>query len=215
MAVSRGVANALAAMKVPTSRLVAIPNPVQYRSTKACVDRPHDAPARYILAVGRLHFQKGFDRLLYAFAGINDPDLFLVILGEGAERNALVELTHSLGIAKRVRLPGAVADTVPWYQHAICFVLSSRYEGWPNVLMEAMSNNCPVVSFNCRYGPSEIIEHGVCGLLVEEGDVDGLQKMITLLLLDIVLKETFSEQGIKRVGEFNISKIAEQWIVAD
>ena len=95
-------------------------------------------------------------------------------MGEGPERARLIGMALELGIEEYVHLPGFVTDVDTWYRHAECFVLSSRHEGWPMVLMEAMANGCPVVSFDCDYGPSEILEDGANGLLVPEGDVEGL-----------------------------------------
>ena len=97
------------------------------------------AGRRCVLGAGRLHRQKGFDRLLRAFAQMTVVGLELVILGEGAERSRLESLARQLGVASRVPLPGVVADVESWCRGALCFVLSSRYEGWPTVLMEAMA----------------------------------------------------------------------------
>ena len=212
VAVSQGVAQALAGMGVPKNRLIAIPNPAPQPLVGKFIDRTEPPHTRYILGVGRLHRQKGFDRLLHAFAGIDDPELHLVILGEGGERDALEELAASLGIAARVSLPGAMADPMPWYQNATCFVLSSRHEGWPNVLLEAMSNSCPVLSFDCQYGPAEIIEHGVSFLLVEEGNVEALGNAISNLFCEESIRVALIKGGLLRVKEFKVERLAEQWL---
>jgi len=212
VAVSQGVALALGDMGVPKNRLITIPNPAPRSINIDQLNRPSTAPGRYILGVGRLHQQKGFDRLLYAFSSIANPDLHLVILGEGGERASLEALAKSLGIGPRVLMPGVVADPMPWYQHAACFVLSSRHEGWPNVIFEAMSNGCPVVSFDCQYGPSEIIHHGVNGLLVDDGNVDVLKESIGMLVNDTLQRKKLALQGFKRSAEFKSEALAEKWL---
>lgn len=211
VAVSAGVSEALVGMGVPRRKAYAIPNPIALEAGRDTV-HPAVLSARFILAVGRLHPQKGFDRLLQAFASLALEDLHLVILGEGAKCQVLATLALELGIASRVHLIGSVIDPFPWYQKAQCFVLSSRYEGWPNVLMEAMACACPVVSFDCNYGPVEIIEDGVSGLLVKEGDVAGLAAAIRRVLNDDELRIHLANQGRLRVAQFDVEKIAKQWL---
>jgi len=213
VAVSSGVKDALCILGVPKSKLVAIPNPAPPKGIGGSDLLTGRYPDRFILGVGRLHPQKGFDRLLKAFAEINDLSLKLVILGEGKERSALVEQAHSLGIGDRVSLPGAVEDVMDWYKHALCFVLSSRHEGWGNVLVEAMSNSCPVVSYDCSYGPSEIIQDGISGLLIGEGDVSGLADGIRRVISDGALRNNLVRNGLDRVQEFEVERLAEHWIL--
>lgn len=215
VAVSQGVSLALEKMGVARNKLLFIPNPAPDISSLGGAFLPENTPARFLLAVGRLDMQKGFDLLLQAFAQLVDTSIHLVILGEGKERRNLELLAEELQIARRVRFPGNVDDPTPWYRAALAFVLSSRYEGWPNVLLETMANRCPVVSFDCNYGPSEIIEDGINGLLVKAGDVCGLAKMMTRLLSDNELRERFANQGVKRAAEFNVSRLAQYWVSED
>lgn len=211
VAVSAGVKDALARMSVPAGRLRSIPNPV-VMSANPCNEASTRFPPHFVLAVGRLHRQKGYDRLLQAFARLDSPGLDLVILGEGAERPALIKLASDLGLKDRVHLLGNVPDPEVWYQRAKCFVLSSRHEGWPNALMEAMACGCPVVSFDCDYGPAEIIEDGVSGLLVEEGDVALLAAAIQRVLNDESLRDRLSTSGIRRAAMFRVEFIARCWM---
>lgn len=210
VAVSTGVQAALAHMGVPAAKLQAIPNPVVVR-----IDSHAAVPVlqqRFVLAVGRLHSQKGFDQLLQAFSSLGRPEINLVILGDGAEKARLLQLARDLELEKRVHLIGSVPDPALWYRRASCFVLSSRYEGWPNVLMEAMACGCAVVSFDCNYGPSEIIEHEVNGLLVKEGDIVGLVSAIRQVLDGESLRRQLSINGQKRAAEFTVERIAECWL---
>lgn len=156
--------------------------------------------------------QKRFDLLLRAFHLLGRPNLHLAILGEGPERESLLLLAHELELKNRLHLPGWVDDLEAWYRHAACFVLSSRHEGWPNVLMEALANGCPTVSFDCDFGPSEILEGGKWGLLIPEGDVKALAAGIARVLDDDALRRRLAAEGPKRAREFSVEKIAPRWL---
>ena len=177
--VSADVARVLESMNVPRAKLSVIPNPVQIPDRLPAGNpstRPH--PKRYVLAVGRLHPVKGFERLLGIFHTMDRSDLDLVIIGEGPERTALLDLARDLRIQDRVHFKGWIEEIDEWYQQAECLVLTSRHEALPNVLLEAMANGCPTASFNCKYGPADITAHGRYGLLVPDGDIDDLAKAI-------------------------------------
>ena len=125
-----------------------------------------DAPPVF-LAVGRLNVQKDFPNLLQAFALVRKQrEARLIILGEGQERPALEAAIEELGIADDVLLPGFVKNPYAYMKRASCFVLSSREEGLPTVLIEAMACGCPVVATNCPSGPDEILDRGAYGRLV-------------------------------------------------
>ena len=212
--VSQGVTRALAEMGVPAARLSSIPNPMEMpRHTSLEKGSPY--PTRYILGVGRLTEQKGFDRLLTAFSEIPLLDLHLVILGEGDRRQQLIFLAQKLAISSRVYLPGVVSNVDAWYRHAECFVLSSNYEGWGNVVMEAMAAECPVVSFDCPYGPAEILENGKCGLLVERNNVAELTEAIVHLVSNPDLRARFIEAANRRVMDFAVETLAPLWLESD
>ena len=210
VAVSEGVKRELESAGVPAAKISVIPNPVVSASGRA-VGREPPLPSCFILGAGRLEREKGFDRLLAAVHGLDRPDLHLVILGKGGEHRALVELAHELGMEDRVHFPGWV-QVEAWYRHAECFVLSSRREGWPNVLAEAIANGCPAVSFDCRYGPREIIEDGKSGLLVTEGDIEGLTKAIARVLDDETLRRSLAANGVERMRRFGVEGIAARWL---
>ena len=216
VAVSKGVALALNGMGVPTAKVAVIPNPVKVPPTPPePYVRPEQPPLAepFILAVGRLHKQKGFDQLLAAFAALQHPKLNLVILGEGRERRNLEALARQLGIDARVHMPGTTNDTTPWYRAAACFVLSSRHEGWPNVLMEAMANGCPAISFNCPFGPDEILEGGRHGILVEAGNISALTlALASFINAPEVERARFALAGPQRALHFDLPSIAAQWL---
>ena len=197
VAVSKGVKQALESLKLPGDRISVIYNPVIVREPRNNIHdlTKLDLKNPFILAAGRLVRQKGFDQLLSAFQRLNHPELHLAILGEGPERKNLIQQARELRIRDRVHFPGRVKDIEPWYRHAQCFVLSSRYEGWGNVLLEAMANGCPVASFDCPYGPSEMIDNDRNGLLVSDQDVDALSSAVNRLLSDEYLRQRLSNNG--------------------
>jgi glycosyltransferase involved in cell wall biosynthesis len=212
VAVSQGIVAALEKMGVTRKKLSFIPNPAPTIAATTKEEQSVPRPERYILGVGRLHPQKGFDRLIVAFAGMRDPDLRLVILGEGDERANLETLANRLGVAEHVIMPGAMDDLAPWYGNALCFVLSSRHEGWPNVLMEAMAHGCSVVSFDCSFGPSEIVESGISGLLVPEGDIPALQEAVRRIIDDKELRTELIKNATHRVRIFDVEVVAPAWL---
>lgn len=132
-----------------------------------------------IVTVGSMKKQKNHPLLLRAFARLDRPDARLMFVGDGAGRDALVSLARELGVADRVVLAGFQSDPTPFYQTADLFALSSDYEGFGNVIVEALACGLPVVSTNCPSGPSEILEGGKYGRLVPVGDVDALAEALT------------------------------------
>ena len=212
VAPSRGVKERLESMGMPAAKVLVIPNPV---APQAVASSDIQAPSShsYVLGVGRLHPEKGFDRLVTAFAHIEYNNLHLIVLGEGDDRQRLSCLARSHDIASRVHFPGAVSDVGPWYRHAECFVLSSRHEGCPNALMEAMANRCAVVSFDCQYGPAEIVEDGKSGLLVAQDDVEALTAAISRVVSDSGLRTRLGVEGKRRAARFSVERVAPLWYV--
>ena len=213
VAPSKGVMQGLARLGLPRRKLAVIHNPVDLHQLEECRDLG-GGEGRMIIGVGRLHAQKGFDRLIRSFAAVAVKGLRLVILGEGNERENLLALADQLGVSGCVSLPGAVTDVVWWYKRATCLVLSSRYEGWPNVLMEALAAGCPAVSFDCRYGPREILEHGKAGVLVRQHDIEALTAGITRVVSEPEYRRSLVAIGRRRASEFTVQAIAPQWLVS-
>jgi glycosyltransferase involved in cell wall biosynthesis len=132
-----------------------------------------------VLAAGKLKRQKGFDTLLDAFARLRrERPLRLVLLGRGPEEAKLRRQAESLGVAGDVLLAGFQADPFAWMRRAAVFALSSRFEGLPGTLIQAMACGCPVVSTDCDHGPREILEGGRFGPLVPVGDATALAAAI-------------------------------------
>lgn len=139
---------------------------------------------RTVLAVGRLVPQKGFDVLIGAFREVNRrmPDVRLVIVGEGPDRTKLETLVTQFGLSNQVSLPGFTRNIVYEYQQADLFVCSSRFEGFGNVIVEALSFGLPIVSTACKHGPDEILESGRYGALVPVDDETALAEAIVSAL---------------------------------
>lgn len=138
--------------------------------------------SKIILAVGRLNRQKGFDLLIEAFSRIK-TDSVLLIVGDGDDDVSLNKQAVTLGVEKRIQFLGYQPDVLSFMKMADCFVLSSRWEGLPNVVIEALYANSPVVSFDCPYGAAEILEYGKWGSIVKPGDIVGLANEIEIVLL--------------------------------
>jgi glycosyltransferase involved in cell wall biosynthesis len=192
-----------------------IPNPVAWPLTAQGAGRSPGsvgvAERKRLLGAGRLEPQKGFDQLIDAFAAVNAPDWELVILGEGALRPALEERVTRAGMEDRIFLPGAVSNIGDWYQHATLFGLSSSYEGFPNVLAEAMAHGLPVVSFNCDTGPADLIEDGVNGLLVPPGDAAGFRGALERLMRDAELRRQLGARATDVRERFALPAVLRQW----
>lgn len=212
VAVSEGVHQALIEIGIKKDKIITIPNPVEQLKETYPQTTNWVSYQPYILAVGRLGHEKGFDRLIVAFSKLKNKKINLIILGEGILRQFLKKIAVSLSISDRVHLLGNSKDVTNAYHHAELFVLSSRHEGWPNVLMEAMANNCPVISFNCPYGPSEIIRHKNNGILVEEGNIDELCSQIDALLESPEKRRILSAKASDDMKQFSTDVIAARWL---
>lgn len=171
---------------------------------------------RLILAVGTKLYQKGFDLLIDAFVdlALKHSDWRLVIIGishSSSEGIILVEHASKLRIKDQVVLPGRIGNVGDWYQRADLFVLSSRYEGMPNVLLEAMASGCACVSFDCDTGPRDIIEHGVNGSLVPSEDVEALRNEMNRLILNSNERRKISDAAKHIREKFSEDKIMDMW----
>jgi len=169
-----------------------------------------DDGMRHVVAMGRLESVKGFDLLLRAFAACRDrrPGWSLTILGEGRERQRLEALAEHLGVASHVRLPGTVGDPATVLRRADLFVLSSRYEGFPNALLEAMALGLAVVATNCA---GRIVRDDVDGLLVRSDDAAALAKAMAALMDDEPRRRRLGARAEEVVERFDVHQIMAIW----
>jgi glycosyltransferase involved in cell wall biosynthesis len=190
VAVSHGVAEDLITMTgLPMEKVKVIYNPVITPELFVKAEEPLDHPwfrpgePPVVLGVGRLTKQKDFPTLIRAFALVRkERPARLMILGEGEERPKLETLARELGIEEDFVLPGFVENPYKYMKRASAFVLSSRWEGLPAVLIEALALGVPVISTNCPSGPAEILEHGKWGCLVPVGEPHLLARAILEIL---------------------------------
>jgi glycosyltransferase involved in cell wall biosynthesis len=167
----------------------------------------------WILGVGRLTHQKGFDLLLRAYAASGlCPQWQLVIVGEGEERENLGQLARDLGVEEGVQLPGVVKDVDSYYARASLFALSSRYEGFPNALAEAMGAGLACVSFDCEYGPGKLLGHKGNGMLVPVGHVEEMSRSLAYLAAYPDERERMGREARAYVSHvLNTNRVMRRW----
>lgn len=216
---SHGVAADLAkSTGLPRDTIDTIYNPivddVLTQKAKEPVDHPWFAPGMppVVLGVGRLHPQKDFPTLIKAFAQVRaQRDARLLIVGQDARigvREDLISLATRLGVEKDVDMPGFAANPIALMARAGVFVLSSRFEGCPNVLVEAMATGCPVVSTRCPHGPDEILKDGLYGPLVEVGDDTAMAQSISATLE----QPPDRKQVLERASDFGFAPAVNQYL---
>ena len=199
-------------------RVVVIPNPVEFPLLDS---RPHVAVPEnsgpMILAVGRLCSQKQFDHLVDAISQLTDefPNWWVSILGEGVDRDTLREKIVNCGLDKKIKLVGRVGNIGDWYQSASMFVMTSRYEGYPNSLIEAMASGVPVVSYDCPSGPAEVIRHGANGRLAAANNVRDLVLNMRIIMADATNAKNISAgKALDIRAMLNPDVIANKWLSA-
>jgi GalNAc-alpha-(1->4)-GalNAc-alpha-(1->3)-diNAcBac-PP-undecaprenol alpha-1,4-N-acetyl-D-galactosaminyltransferase len=189
-----------------------IPNPIgeQFRKNGKLEARKEGHRA---IAIGRLEAQKGFDMLLKAFAQCapEHPSWNLKIIGDGSEREHLQVLARSLQISDRVEWQPMAREPEKELHCSDLFVLSSRYEGLPMVLLEAMACGLPVVSFDCPSGPGDVIRDGEDGLLVPPNEIAALARAMSRLMTAEDERKRLGERAARVVERFGVPRITEMW----
>lgn len=212
--VSGGVAEDIRhLLRLDARRVSVIFNPIVDTKLLSLVEQPVSHPwllektLPVVLSAGRLTAQKDFETLLRAFSlARQQRPMRLLILGEGELRGELEAIVKSLGLAEDVALPGFIDNPYAYMRHADVFVLSSRWEGFGNVLVEAMTCGTPVISTDCPSGPTEILENGKWGRLVPVGDTESMAEAIL---------DTLNNPGVspkERGMEFSVERAANAYL---
>ncbi|WP_027138676.1 glycosyltransferase [Gaetbulibacter saemankumensis] len=168
----------------------------------------------YIIGVGRFNKIKQFDKLIKAYSNskLIEENVKLVLLGDGPEKVNLQRLIAKLKLEPYIKLFAFRKKPMALINKAKALVLSSKEEGFPMVLLEALTLKTPVIAFNCKSGPNEIIEHGINGLLVEDQNEDELSLALNKLLLDEKLYAEIKENLNKGIEKFSEEKVIQKWI---
>lgn len=191
--------------------MVTIPNASMFETDKIA-----DTSAHRIIAVGRLDHQKGFDRLLETWKKVREEqdlaDWKLDIFGQGEWKDSLQKYIDDNGMAGSVHLMGTTDDIAAEFAASSFIVMSSRYEGLPMVLIEAMTCGLPAVSFACKCGPRDIIEDGRNGLLVADGDTDALAAAMVKVMRDDTMRRNMGAEALKVKEKYDETAIMSRWI---
>lgn len=198
-------------LKISENKIRLINNPIDVNQVKlkSINENPFDNSLFNIVSCGRLCYQKGFDILISAFKIVTDhyPQTQLTILGEGPLKSELVELSRKNRLDKNIHFVGFKENPYPYYRYSNLFVLSSRWEGFPNVLLEALASGAVVLSTECQSGPKEILGDNEFGYLVPTDNIDKLAEGIMNILSgrsEIILNNT-------RALKYDVKNIVEQY----
>ena len=217
-AVSEGIRNTLLSdYGLDHGKLNVIPNPVNIEqlTRQAKAPLPPNIPVKFLLHVGRMSLaHKGQDVLLKAFYLLRRKytDLSLVFVGDGPDRDRIIGQIMRLALNDATILTGWQDNVACLMARAQVCLLSSRYEGWPNVLVEAMACGCPVVATDCNTGPREILGDNEHGLLVPVDDHETMALEAEKLLFNAEMRKKYVERGLKRASHFQTEKIAARYI---
>ena len=175
-----------------------------------------DLSAKRVIAVGRLDYQKGFDRLVKAWKIVRNTGQFndwrLDIFGQGEWHDMLQDMIDERGLTDCLKLNRPTNDIGKEYAESSLIVMTSNYEGFGMVLVEAMSCGVPAVAFDCQCGPRDIVRHGERGLVVKNGDIDGLAEAMMTLMKDDELRKRMGEEAKKVVETFSEAKVMDKWV---
>lgn len=180
---------------------------------KVIPEQRSEVVQKRVLAVGRLSYQKGFDRLINIWEVIyrKHKEWSLDIYGSGEERGNLLNLIEQKGLSKTITIHNSVSDLSQIYVQSSIYVLTSRYEGFPMVLLEAMSFGLPIVSYQCQCGPADLISNGCDGFLIEENDVDTFIEKLSLLMDDFNVRRMISNNTMRKINKFRQEFIMPIW----
>jgi glycosyltransferase involved in cell wall biosynthesis len=186
-----------------------IPNPTPF-----VVGEPAPLTTPVVIAAGRLTAQKGFERLVEAFVPLarSHPEWQLRIFGDGQHWDRLTAQVARADVGDRILLGGVTRELESELANASIYAMSSRFEGLPMVLLEALSKGVPPVSYDIPEGPRQLIDHGRNGLLVPEGDITGLTDALRTLIDDPGLRRRLGAEALETARSYEAGAIADRWV---
>lgn len=174
------------------------------------------ASSRRVIAVGRLDYQKGFDRLIRAWAVVQKDGRFadwrLDIFGQGEWRDSLLRMVDEAGLSRSVSINRPTQAIGREYARSAFLVMTSHYEGFPMVMIESMACGLPVVSFDYKCGPRDIIADGINGLLVPEGDITRLAEVMAWLMADASYRQSLSDKALQVTATYSEEAVMAKWV---
>lgn len=190
------------------SNILVIPNARTF-----VFDQPSELTEKTVIAVGRYCYQKALDKLIDAWGIVcrEIKDWTLRLVGDGEDREMLEKQIDRLGLTDNVILGKSETDMKSVYVGSSMLVLSSRYEGLPMVLLEAQAAGLPVVSFACKCGPKDVIDDGLDGVLVEDGNIQALAEGILRLIKDPLLRKRMGSAAYQRSDRYSEETIMTKW----
>lgn len=193
------------------ANIISIANPTPFSAQKIISHKN----TKIVLAVGRLTYVKGFDMLIESWIQVHKekPEWKLVIVGDGEERLNLTKIIEKNNLGDCVKLVGSTNEVSKYYIQSEIFCLSSRFEGFPMVLLEAQAFGLPIVAFDCDTGPSEMVEHGLNGFLVKTGD--NIQLAISLLKLINLNRAEYEDMSFyasENIEKYSVQIVANKWL---
>ncbi|SEJ50699.1 Glycosyltransferase involved in cell wall bisynthesis [Dyadobacter sp. SG02] len=174
----------------------------------------HKKPSRTVISVGRLTFQKGFDLLVDAWGQLPErlrKEWKLLIIGDGEDKPLLEKKITELGIGDSVQLVGATKKVLNYFEDASVYCMSSRFEGLPMVLLEALAFRLPIVAYRCDTGPEELIEDGRNGILVEAENVTKMAESLATVMENDALREGMKNYKSQRLPSLELGMIIDEW----
>ena len=194
------------------NNVIVIPNPVtHYLENSSDI---YTENCKRIICVGRLAEQKGLDLLIKAFAMIANqcPRWHIDIFGHGEDKEKLINLIKENKLQNQIYINPPTTDIYNEYKNSSFLVLSSRHEGYPLVLNEAMSCGIPCVAFNCDYGPREIIDNGITGLLVKDGNIEQLAQKMLWMMDHCEERKEMGKRAHEAIKKYSINTIMRKWV---
>lgn len=197
--------------KVSESKLIILPNPISEKLTNKRTFKDDSKREKLILNVGRLNKSKQQKMLINAFENITTEDWKLLIIGDGPQYNALQKQIKQLKLSDKVEIKPQIKDIHNYYDKARVFAFTSKNEGFPNALIEAMHFGLPSISTDCDFGPSDLINHNSNGILIPVNGQLELEQSLQLLINDKSLREKISKNAIASTEEYISFNVITKW----